>query len=251
MRRLVRVAPCATMAMTTMKLTKNTPRRNLAGSLLIGVLCISIFPAIAEGKQSYEQGILLEENLEFPCSHECGPFETVYYSFCVQNGDKVLLGRLFDTRFNYDPNKLRPQIGKAIHFRSDEKNIWMVRPDGKEFRVARDYSKGYYLDGRCIAELHRHPLANPSAARLRPQGVAVDAVYVPQSAGVGYWTKCFLAPDRAIICFARGPKGEEFSHVYQALPEVHAGSDLAVDPLKTNYDTIVLMSGETLVRKFD
>jgi hypothetical protein len=60
-----------------------------------------------------------------------------------------------------------------------------------------------------------------------------------------------LAADRAIVCFARGPKGEEFSHAYQALPEVVSNSDLVVDPLRTNYDTIVLANGETLVRKYD
>jgi hypothetical protein len=86
---------------------------------------------------------------------------------------------------------------------------------------------------------------------VRQEGVASDAVYVPQSASVGYWTKCFLAPDRAIVCFARGPKGEEFSHVYQELPNVRTNGDLIVDPLRTNYDTIVLSSGETLVRKYD
>jgi hypothetical protein len=175
----------------------------------------------------------------------------VYFSFCVQSGEKVYLARLFDTRFNYDPNKLRPYAGKTIQFRSDEDNLWIVRPDGKEFRLKQNYSNGYFLDSRCIAELHRHILQENSPSRVRPEGVAADAVYVPVTGSIGYWTKCFLAPDRAIVCYARGPKGEEFSHVYKALPTVRTDSDLVVDPLRTNYDTIVLACGETLVRKYD
>jgi hypothetical protein len=207
--------------------------------------------AFAGSQPVYQQGLLLEENVEFPCSHECGPFEITYFSFCVQSGEKVLLARLFDTRFNYDPNKIRPLVGKAIQFRSDDKSLWIVRPDGKEFHVRQDYSNGYFMNDQCVAELHRHLLKDKSSLPSRPKDVEPDAVYVPLNGRIGYWTKCFLAADRAIVCFARGPKGEEFSHVYQALPEILTNSDLVVDPLRTNYDTIVLAKGETLVRKYD
>jgi hypothetical protein len=227
------------------------PRRVLSTALfLFGIIGLTL-ALFAEDHPLHRQGILIEENVEFPCSHECGPFETVYFSFCVQADGQIILARLFDTRFNYDPNKLRPLVGKAVQFRSDQRNLWIVRPDGREFHLSRDYSKGYYIDSRCVAELHRHLLQITPRAHNRPADVAPEAVYVPVNDRVGFWTKCFLAPDRAIVCFARGPKGEEFSHVYQPLPEVHTNQDLAVDPLRTNYDTIVLESGETLVRKYD
>jgi hypothetical protein len=205
-------------------------------------------PTVTSANRTYEQGILLEENTEYPCMHECGPLETVYFRFCIQSGSNVYLGRLFDSRFNYDPSKFFPQIGKTIQFRHDEKRLWLVRPDGKEFGINQRYTDGVFRDTRCISELHRH-LLQDSPRRTRPSGVAPDAVYVPLTSKIGYWTKCSLAPDRAIVCFARSPKGEEFSHVYQSLPEVHTNSDLAIDPLRTNYDRIVLSSQRTLTRK--
>ena len=223
---------------------------NLEPLLLLTLFC-SASMLSAQDHPAYQHGVLIEENVQFPCSHECGPFEPDYFSFCVQDGGQIFLGRLFDTRFNYDPNKLRPLIGKAIQFRSDQRNLWIVRPDGREFHVKRDYGKGYYIDGRCVAELHRRILQSTSATRTRPADVAPDAVYVPVNDRIGYWTKCFLAPDHAIVCFARGPKGEEFSHVYQALPEAQTNSDLQVDPLRTSYDSIVLENGATLVGKRD
>jgi len=219
-------------------------------SVFLLLIAVVGFPMTrAEDHVSYRSGVLVEDNLEFPCSHECGPFETVYFSFCVESGGEVFLGRLFDTRFNYDPNKLRPLVGKPIKFRSDLQSLWIVRPDGREFHVKRDYSKGLYYDGRCIAELHRSLLT--STAHVRPRDVAPDAVYVPVDDRIGYWTKCFLAADRAIVCFARGPRGEEFSHAYQGLPQVQTNSELAVDPIHTSYDNIVLQNGATLVRKYD
>ena len=222
-----------------------------APALIVVLLAVvaGLNSAPAEDREPYRTGVLVEDNLEFPCSHECGPFEPVYFSFCVDGGGEVLLGRLFDTRLNYDPNKLRPLIGKSIQFRSDSKNLWIVRPDGREFHLPRDYAKGYYRDSRCISELHRNLLKG--ATPNRPPGVAVDAVYVPVNDRIGFWTKCFLAADKAIVCFARGPKGEEFSHVYQPLPKIHTDADLLVDPLHTSYDTIVLKDGWTLVRKSD
>jgi hypothetical protein len=48
-----------------------------------------------------------------------------------------------------------------------------------------------------------------------------------------------------------GPKAEEFSHAYQGLPQVQTDSELAVDPIHTSYDNIVLQNGATLVRKYD
>ena len=204
----------------------------------------------AQPHARYEQGFLVEANRESPCAYDCLPFEPVYFDFCVQNGANIVLARLFDTRFNYDPDKFHAQVGKPIQFRADDKNLWIVRPDGKEFRIRQNYSAGTYTSDRCVAELHRHLLAHDAAGN-RPPGTDLDAVYVPLSAKVGYWTKCFLAADRAIVCFARGPKGEEFSHVYQPIPEVHTNSDLRVDPLRTNYDVIVLAIGKTLVRKYD
>jgi len=196
----------------------------------------------AEDHVPYRSGVLVEDNLEFPCSHECGPFEPVYYSFCVESGGDIFLGRLFDTRFNYDPNKLRPLVGKPIKFRNDRQSLWIVRPDGREFHVKRDYAKGLYYDARCIAEFHRRLLT--STSRVRPKDVATDAVYVPIDDRIGYWTKCFLAADRAIVCFARGPRGEEFSHAYQGLPQVQTDSELAVDPIHTSYDNIVGVASE-------
>ena len=209
------------------------------------------FSVSAEDHAIYRIGVLVEENLESPCSHECGPFEPVYFSFCVQGGGAVILARLFDTRFNYDPNRLRPLVGKTIRFRSNPKSLWIERPDGRDLRLKRDYAKGYYLDSRCIGELHRSLLSMSGISRTRPTHVEPDAVYVPVNDRIGLWTKCFLAADRAIVCFARGPKGEEFSHVYQSLPQVHTNTDLAIDPLHTSYDNIVLADGSVLVRKYD
>lgn len=220
----------------------------LIQTALVTVFAMLASSIVALGQQTYEQGILLEENTEYPCMHECGPFETVYFNFCIQSGDKVYLGRLFDTRFNYDPSKFLPQIGKPIQFRRDQKSLWLVRPDGKEFHINQRYTDGVYRDTRCISEPHRH-LLQDFPHPTRPSCVAPDAVYVPLVSKIAYWTKCSLAPDRAIARFARGPKGEEFSHVYQSLPEVHTNADLAVDPIRTNYDTIVLSSGRTLARK--
>ena len=224
-------------------------RFSLLAVLVLSSSTVNLPTTSAEDHVPYRSGVLVEENLEFPCSHECGPLETIYFSFCVESGGEIVLGRLFDTRFNYDPNKLRPSVGKSIQFRSDRQRLWIVRPDGREFRVKRDYARGLYYDGRCISELHRSLLT--STTHVRPKDVAPDAVYVPVNDRTGFWTKCFLAADRAIVCFARGPKGEEFSHTYQALPQVQNNSELAVDPLHTSCDNIVLQNGATLVRKYD
>jgi hypothetical protein len=132
-------------------------RWNLEPLLLLTLFCFASMLS-AQDHPAYQHGVLIEVNVELPCSHECGPFEPVYFNLCVQDGGQIFLARLFDTRFNYDPNKLRPLIGKAIQFRSDQRNLWIVRPDGREFQVKRDYAKSFYIDGRCVAELHRHTL---------------------------------------------------------------------------------------------
>ena len=177
-------------------------RLRLGGVVLLGASSCLLS---AQPHALYEQGILVEANRESPCAYDCLPFEPVYFDFCVENGAKIVLARLFDTRFNYDPDKFHAQLGKPIQFRADDKNLWIVRPDGKEFRIRQNYSAGHYVNDRCVAELHRHLLAQDAAGN-RPPGTDLDAVYVPLSAKVGYWTKCFLAADRAIVCFARGPK---------------------------------------------
>jgi hypothetical protein len=117
-------------------MTKNSPTAVAACSLALLLLAAAFVDppfVTAEDHHPYKTGLLLEDNFEFPCSHECGPFEPMYVSFCVEDGAEIILGRLFDTRFNYDPNKLRPFIGKSIKFRSDADSLWIVRPDGQSF----------------------------------------------------------------------------------------------------------------------
>jgi hypothetical protein len=97
-------------------------------------------------------------------------------------------------------------------------------------RVSREenYARGYYRDSRCVGELHSSLLRMPSKGHDRPADVSEGAVYVPVDDKIGFWTKCSLAADRAIVCSARGPKGEEFSHIYESLPQIKTDADLAV-----------------------
>jgi len=148
----------------------------------------------------------------------------------------------------------------AVRLRFDVHSIWVVRTDGKEMHLARDYSQDVFRRPECTAEVHRHWMRQFEGI-TRPSTVPPEAVRVPMGpapllplfsrTGPHFWVSCRFDPQSNWdVCDIWGEKGVKYHPLECVNVEDHRAvvqKDLVVDPLTTKmYDEIHLQNGVVL-----
>jgi hypothetical protein len=206
----------------------------------------------------HEDGLLLQAAEHDWCHYDCAPFDRPTYFYCVKVADKILVGsRKADWTWMYDTSQLMQFQGSAVALRYDKASIWILRPDGKETRLAQDYSEDVFSNPACVSEVHRQWLRRLEQIKP-PDKVPAEAVLVPRGSGkifarVGphFWIACSYDPeanfDRCTWWDEKGVKyqGNEFVDSSNHTPVAQA--DLVIDPLTTKvYYEIHLRNGVIL-----
>jgi hypothetical protein len=212
---------------------------------IVAILMINASPKGSDHK--YLEGVMLDAAEYDWCHHDCAPFDRPTFFFCVQVSDQILVGsHKADWVWMYDSWQMSRFKGKPVSVRFDSQSIWIVRTDGKDMHLDRDYSQDLYTPDECTAEVHRHWLAQFANIK-RPETVPAEAVLVPQglrpifkSVAPHFWVKCAFDPQKNQDACDRW---DEKGHKYQKLECVNTSDqspvqqiDLVIDPLTTKTD---------------
>jgi hypothetical protein len=215
-----------------------------------GALSIVVFALICSsthaGQHKYQDGVMIDAAEYDWCHHDCAPFDRPTFFFCVQVADQVLIGsRKADWAWMYDSSQMLRFKGKRVSLHFDDDSIWVIRTDGKDMRLSRDYSQDVFARPECIAEVHRHWLQEVEKLK-RPETIPSEAVLIPQgprpffkSVGPHFWISCsFDSQANWDLCAMWDEKGNK----YKELKCVNSSdrpvlpADLVVDPLTTQVD---------------
>jgi len=207
------------------------------------------------GERKYVEGLMLDGDTYDWCHYDCLPFDRPTFFFCVQADNQILIGsHKADWKWQYDSSQMLGQRGKQVSVRYDDRSIWIVRTDGKDMHLDRDYSQDIFTDPECTAEIHLRWLKALEPIN-RPAAIPPEAVLVPhrplRRPAPYFWITCrFESPALWDVCDTWDEKGRPFAQLevvdsspHRAVPQ----RDLIVDPLTTRmYDEIHLKNGDVL-----
>lgn len=229
--------------------------------LLAAFLLAFAFAHPLQGAERHYQEAAILQSAEYNwCNHDCVPFDRSTYFFCFQAPNEILIGsRKADWTWMPDSVGMLEK-SKQVSLRYDEKSIWVIRADGKETHLNRDYSEDLFSNPQCTAVVHSHWLQQ-LASIVRPAGVPQDAVVVPKGPrpaipliyqrGPFFWVACKLNVEKEWdVCTSWDEKGAPLARV-ECIDSVTRTAvfdrDLAVDPLTTKvYYEIHLRNGVIL-----
>jgi hypothetical protein len=204
------------------------------------------FPANARGNK-YQDAIMIDTGEYDWCHYDCAPFDRPTFFFCLQVADRILIGsRKADWLWMYDSSQMFHFKGKAVSLRFDDNSIWIIRTDGKDMHLVRDYSQDVFTRQECVAEVRSHWLAEFENLR-RPGEVPPEAVLIPQGArpffkteGPHFWVGCSFDPqedwDLCKMWDEKGIKYKELKCINSSDNKPVPLTDLVVDPLTTKAD---------------
>jgi len=227
---------------------------------LASLVCVSICLAARPEENKYQQGIMIDTGEYDWCHHDCAPFDRPTNFFCVQIGDKILIGsRSADWIWMYDSSQMRRFKGQPISIRYDQRSMWIIRTDGKDMRLSQDYSQNVFSRPECVAELHRHWLQQFEQVK-RPSTVPTEAVLVPlgprplfKSVGPHLWVSCtFESNVNRDVCTTwdeSGVKHRELEYVNSADHLAVNQADLMIDPLTTEFDYQIHLKNGAILEK--
>lgn len=233
--------------------------RSVPSLFLVLAALLALLSSVRAGEPQYHQGVMLDAAQFDSCHYDCAPFDRPTLFFCLQFEKQILIGsRKADWKWEYDSSEMLRFRGKEVSFRYDNRSIWIIRTDGKDMRLANDYSQNVFSNPACIAEVHQHWLRQ--LARItRPSTVPQDAVLIPQGSrsalrrtAAHFWVACRFEPHALWdICETWDEKGSPLTRlecVDSATHRAVSQKDLAVDPLATErYDEIHL-KGRSVLR---
>jgi hypothetical protein len=210
-------------------------------------LILTTIPSIVAahaGKRQYVSGTMLDASEYDWCHHDCDPFDRPAFFYCVKTANELLTGsHKVDWVWQKDSSKMVAPAGRQVSVRYDRDSFWIVRTDGKDMRVTRDYSQDVFTNAECTAEIHRHWLSELGHVQ-RPATVPAQAVIVPQGprsslgrAGPYFWVMCtFNAGSLWDLCDSWDEKGNKLAELECVSSSTHQAvvqKGLAVDPLTT------------------
>jgi hypothetical protein len=212
------------------------------------VWCLASICSIQGAGPKHQDGVMLEATEYDWCQGDCAPFNRSSFFYCVKVSDKVLIGsRKADWSWMYDSSQMMRFQRQAVSLRYNDDSIWIVRTDGKEMRLAQDYSEDFFTDSACVSEVHRRWLHRLDQVR-RPGTVSTDAVLIPTGlgpifsrTGPYFWASCRFEPhassDRCTMWNEKGAKYKELDYVDSSNHAPVAQVDLVIDPLTTKADS--------------
>ena len=116
-------------------------------SRILSVLIVVI--GCAQAASQYQQAKFVEYSTFSPCHYDCQPFNVVYFNFCFQVDQRVLIGNTYAWKWEYDPSQMQTLQGGNVSVRFNEDHIWVVRTDGKELRLKRLGSSTKFKNPSC------------------------------------------------------------------------------------------------------
>jgi hypothetical protein len=210
------------------------------------------------GEHKYQDGVMIDTAEYDWCHHDCAPFDRPTFFFCVQVANQVLIGsRKADWVWMYDSSQMLKFKGKRISGRFDDDSIWIIRTDGKDMHLSRDYSQDVFEHPECTAEVHRHWLREFEKLK-RPATVPPEAVLIPQGArpffkseGPHFWVSCsFDSQANWDLCEMWDEKGTKYKEVkcVNSSDTPVLPADLVVDPLTTKVDYEIHLKNGTVLK---
>jgi len=143
------------------------------------VILLSRPPSAQAGKRMYRDGVMIDSAEYDWCHYDCAPSDRPTFFFCIQVDGAVLIGsHKADFVWQYDSSQMLGR-DKPVSLRYDDRAIWIIRTDGKEMHLTRDYSEDMFSRPECTAEVHRPWLWDFEGIK-RPDSVPPEAVLVPQ-----------------------------------------------------------------------
>jgi hypothetical protein len=152
---------------------------NVATFAISGLLALTFFLPVVQGSERHYQDAMMLQSAEYDwCNHDCTPFDRPNYFFCVQVGDKILIGsRKADWAWMPDSIEMLEQ-SKQVSLAYDDRSIWVKNGD-RETHLSRDYSEDVFTKPECTAEVHKNWLKDFESIK-RPNTVPPEAVLVPK-----------------------------------------------------------------------
>jgi len=189
------------------------------------------------------------------CHDDCFFLDRPTFFFCVQAENQILIGsHKADWKWQYDSSRMLGLGAKQVSVRYDDQSIWIVRTDGKDMHLGRDYSQDIFTDPECTAEIHRRWLKELEPIK-RPDAVPPEAVLIPHRQSRRptpyFWITCkFDAQSLWDVCDTWDEKGRPFTQLEGIDSSTHRAvlqKNLIVDPLTTKvYYEIHLQNGRVL-----
>jgi hypothetical protein len=222
-------------------------------------ICVSIYSAAGADEKKYQEGIMIDTGEYDWCHHDCAPFDRPTLFFCVQFSDQIFIrSRKVDWVWMYDSSKMLRFKGQPVSFRYDEHSMWIIRTDGKDLQLSRDYSRNAFTRPECVAEVHRHWLLQFEQVK-RPATVPPEAVLVPlglrpllKSVGPHFWVSCtFRSNTNRDVCTTwdqMGVKYRELECVNSLDRQPVYQTDLVIDPLTTQADYEIHLSNGAILK---
>jgi hypothetical protein len=225
--------------------------------LIATVGLVATLPAQG-GEPQYREGLMLDAAEYDSCHYDCAPFDRPTLFFCVEAGNQILVGsHKADWKWQYDSSQMLRLQGKQVSLRYNAGSIWLIRTDGKDMHLSRDYSQDVFANPECTAEVHRHWLKQLEPIK-RPAAVPPEAVVVPQGprstlgrTAPHFWVMCrFDSQSLWDVCNTWDEKGGQLTRLECVDSSNHRAvlqNDLIVDQLTTQrYDEIHLRDGIVL-----
>jgi hypothetical protein len=207
------------------------------------------------GERKYVEGLMLDAATYDWCHNDCFFFDRPSFLFCVQADGQILIGsHKADWKCQYDSSQMLRHRGEQVSVRYDDRSIWMVRTDGKEMHLGRDYSQDVFAAPECSAAIHSRWLKGLEPIE-RPHTVPPEAVLVPhrpsRRPSPYFWITCrFDSQSLWDVCDTWDDKGRPFTRLEGVDSSTHRAvlqKDLVVDPLTTKeYFEIHLRNGVIL-----
>jgi hypothetical protein len=225
------------------------------------VLLFALAYSPTRATESGHQSAIMIDTAEYDwCHYDCAPFDRPTFFFCFQVADQILVGsRKADWIWMYDSSQMLRFKGKEVSVRFNADSIWIIRTDGKELQLTRDYSQDLFTRSECVAEVHRNWLSQFEKLK-RPLTIPAEAVLIPlgmrpllKSEGPHFWVSCSLDPQANWdLCTEWDEKG----HKYKELKFVSASdhkpilpTDLVIDPLTTRADYDIHLKNGTILQE--
>ncbi len=217
---------------------------------LLGISWLLLLRSVATAAEEAKESGILVEAVEFDaCHYDCAPFTRPSLIYCVQSGDRILIGARKASRTQSSSDMLEYQ-GKPVLVRYDNGSLWIVRPDHTEMHLSRGYGVDVFHNPVCTAEIHRLWLGHIGNA-ARPAPVSSKAVLVPESSHSYFWVSCAFIPasnwDACSVWDSEGKKYAVREVVNRRDRRPVLEPDLQIDPLTTTNDyEFRLKNGVTL-----
>jgi hypothetical protein len=224
-------------------------------TVILAILSTAFTPAQTQPTASSVRAAKLLEATEYSaCDYNCAPFNRPTTSYCLQDGNEILVGERASILGETPTKSMRNRAGQEVAITYDSSFIWLTGTDHFELKIKRGSFSEHFKETRCVAEVHKAKIAFAKGFK-RPAYVPADAFALASEGETKppfRWFECSMTQDASgIACKKWDPKGvwngvDRYCARTTQGDQVHAGFE--VDHVISREGQIVLASGATLER---